>query len=127
MGRAALTGRAVVLRRAAARGVGAAAVVAGSGLDRVCLDIPPSVYATESAFRARLTGRQERTGSRPDFVTLAPSAGLPVRILLQRLDDERPVAARLDPGCADIAAVRAPARAAGGSPPPAGRPLGGDA
>ncbi|MEV6837867.1 VOC family protein [Streptomyces sp. NPDC051133] len=82
-------------------------VVAGSRLDQVCLDIPPSAYGTESAFWARLTGWERRAGSRPEFVTLVPPAGLPVRILLQRLDDERPASAHLDLACADIAAVRA--------------------
>ncbi|MEU2713789.1 VOC family protein [Streptomyces sp. NPDC007205] len=81
-------------------------VVAGSRLDQVCLDIPPSAYATESAFWARLTGWERQTGSRPEFEVLKPPAGLPVRILLQRLDGERPVSAHLDLACADIAAVR---------------------
>ncbi|MFD8392469.1 VOC family protein [Streptomyces sp. NPDC059680] len=82
-------------------------VVAGSRLDQVCLDIPPSAYAAESAFWAGLTGWQRLTGSRPEFEVLRPPAGLPVRILLQRLDDERPASAHLDLACADIAAVRA--------------------
>ncbi|MEU8027952.1 VOC family protein [Streptomyces sp. NPDC049099] len=82
-------------------------VVAGSRLDQVCLDIPPSAYATESAFWARLTGWERQTGSRPEFEVLKPPAQLPVRILLQRLDEERPVSAHLDLACADIAAVRA--------------------
>lgn len=37
---------------------------------------------------------------------LRPPAGLPVRLLLQRLDDERPASAHLDLACADITAVR---------------------
>ncbi|AOR32147.1 hypothetical protein BFF78_14720 [Streptomyces fodineus] len=82
-------------------------VVAGSRLDQVCLDIPPSAYAAESAFWAGLTGWQRLTGSRPEFEVLKPPAGLPVRILLQRLDAERPASAHLDLACADIATVRA--------------------
>ncbi|MFI1072131.1 VOC family protein [Streptomyces puniciscabiei] len=82
-------------------------VVAGSRLDQVCLDIPPSAYAAESDFWAGLTGWERLTGSRPEFEVLKPPAGLPVRILLQRLDDERPASAHLDLACADIAAVRA--------------------
>ncbi|AKJ10876.1 hypothetical protein ABB07_12875 [Streptomyces incarnatus] len=82
-------------------------VVAGSRLDQVCLDIPPSAYAAESDFWAGLTGWERLTGSRPEFEVLKPPTGLPVRILLQRLDDERPASAHLDLACADIAAVRA--------------------
>ncbi|MFF8725014.1 VOC family protein [Streptomyces sp. NPDC015171] len=82
-------------------------VVSGSRLDQVCLDIPPSRYAAESAFWAGLTGWEPRAGSRPEFTVLPPPAGLPFRLLLQRLDEERPASAHLDLACADIAAVRA--------------------
>ncbi|MGW1049708.1 VOC family protein [Streptomyces sp. NPDC002521] len=82
-------------------------VVAGSRLDQVCLDTPPSGYAAESDFWAALTGWERRKGSRPEFEVLQPPAGLPVRILLQRFDEERPASAHLDLACADIAAVRA--------------------
>ncbi|WP_267888675.1 VOC family protein, partial [Streptomyces puniciscabiei] len=40
-------------------------VVAGSRLDQVCLDLPPSVYAAESDFWAGLTGWERLKGSRP--------------------------------------------------------------
>jgi hypothetical protein len=82
-------------------------VVAGSRLDQVSLDIPPSAYDTETAFWAELTGWELLTGSLPEFRVLRPPAGLPVRILLQRFADEQPAAAHLDLACADIAAVRA--------------------
>lgn len=79
---------------------------AGSRLDQVCLDIPPSAYVVESGFWAALTGWERLTGSRPEFEALRPPAGLPVRILLQRLDAERPACAHLDLACADVATVR---------------------
>ncbi|KUN02445.1 hypothetical protein AQI95_26870 [Streptomyces yokosukanensis] len=82
-------------------------VAAGSRLDQVCLDIPPSAYAAECGFWAGLTGWERLTGSRPEFEVLKPPAGLAVRILLQRLDTERPAGAHLDLACADTAAVRA--------------------
>ncbi|MGY4924071.1 VOC family protein [Streptomyces sp. 900105755] len=82
-------------------------VVAGSRLDQVSLDIPPSVYEPETAFWAELTGWELLTGSLPEFRVLRPPAGLPVRILLQRLDDEQAAAAHLDLACADIPATRA--------------------
>ncbi|WP_053662108.1 VOC family protein [Streptomyces sp. MMG1121] len=82
-------------------------VVAGGRLDQVCLDIPPSAYRAESDFWAGLTGWERLAGSRPEFEVLRPPAGLPVRILLQRLAAERPASAHLDLACADIGAVRA--------------------
>lgn len=80
-------------------------VVEGSRLDQVCLDVPPSSYDTETAFWAALTGWDLREGSLPEFRVLVPPAGLPVRVLLQRLGDERPASAHLDLACADIAAT----------------------
>ncbi|KOG63289.1 hypothetical protein ADK77_24650 [Streptomyces antibioticus] len=82
-------------------------VVSCSRLDQVCLDIPPSRYDAESAFWAALTGWERQAGSRPEFAVLRPPAGLPVRLLLQRLDEERPASAHLDLACTDITAVRA--------------------
>ncbi|WP_225834915.1 VOC family protein [Streptomyces sp. NK08204] len=82
-------------------------VMEGSRLDQVCLDIPPSAYDTERAFWAELTGWQQLTGSRPEFQVLKPPPGMPLRILLQRLDTERPASAHLDLACADRAFVRA--------------------
>ncbi|GHI05062.1 hypothetical protein Scel_33830 [Streptomyces cellostaticus] len=82
-------------------------VADGSRLDQVCLDVPPSGYDAETAFWAALTGWELREGSLPEFRVLRPPAGLPVRILLQRLGDERPPSAHLDLACADIAETRA--------------------
>jgi hypothetical protein len=79
------------------------AVVRGSRLDQVCLDIPPSRYDAEVAFwSGLLTGWSARPGSLPEFHVVAPPAGLPVRVLLQRLGTERPASAHLDLACADI-------------------------
>lgn len=84
------------------------AVVDGSRLDQVAIDIPPTAYEAEVAFWERLTGWDSLTGSLPEFRVLKPPAGLPVRILLQRLGTERPAAsAHLDLACADIEATRA--------------------
>ncbi|MDQ0763816.1 VOC family protein [Streptomyces canus] len=83
-------------------------VVRGTRLDQVCLDIPPSLHDAEVAFWAALLPDWESlSGSLPEFHVLKPPAGLPVRILLQRLDEERPVSAHLDLACADIGATRA--------------------
>ncbi|MFI5683985.1 VOC family protein [Streptomyces sp. NPDC051636] len=90
-------------------------VVAGSRLDQVCLDVPPSAYEAESAFWAELTGWELLTGSLPEFRVLRPPPGLPVRVLLQRLGEERPASAHLDVACADIPASRARHEALGAS------------
>ena len=84
-------------------------VVGGSRVDQVCVDLPPSAYDAEVAFfGALLPDWSSRPGSRPEFHVIAPPPGLPVRILLQRLDDERPVSAHLDLACGgDTDAVRA--------------------
>ncbi|MFI9826238.1 VOC family protein [Streptomyces sp. NPDC051913] len=82
-------------------------VVDGSRLDQVCLDLAPSAYDTEVAFwTALLPEWRSRAGSLPEFHVLAPPPGLPVRILLQRLGEDRPVSAHLDLACADIEATR---------------------
>jgi hypothetical protein len=83
-------------------------VVHGTRLDQVCLDTPPSLHDAEVAFWAALLPDWESlSGSLPEFHVLKPPAGLPVRILLQRLDEERPASAHLDLACADIGATRA--------------------
>ncbi|WP_327697621.1 VOC family protein [Streptomyces sp. NBC_00459] len=84
------------------------AVVDGSRLDQVSIDVPPAAYASEVAFWERLTGWDSLTGSLPEFHVLRPPAGLPIRVLLQRLGTERPTAsAHLDLACADIGATGA--------------------
>ncbi|MET7487419.1 VOC family protein [Streptomyces sp. NPDC005538] len=82
-------------------------VVAGSRLDQVCLDIGPGSYDAEVAFwSALLPDWASLSGSLPEFHVLKPPPGLPIRVLLQRLGEERPAAAHLDLACADIEATR---------------------
>ncbi|MET9912540.1 VOC family protein [Streptomyces sp. NPDC006476] len=82
-------------------------VVRGSRLDQVCVDIAPSAYDAEVAFWSALLADWESVpGSRPEFHVVKPPPGLPVRILLQRLGEERPTTAHLDLACADIDATR---------------------
>ncbi|MDR6976770.1 hypothetical protein J2X68_003463 [Streptomyces sp. 3330] len=84
-------------------------VVAGSRLDQVCMDVPPSAYESEVAFwSGLLPDWSARPGSRPEFHVVEPPPGLPIRILLQRLDAEGVARAHLDLACGqDIDAVRA--------------------
>lgn len=82
-------------------------VVRGSRLDQVCVDVPPSLYDAEVSFwSALLDDWASAPGSRSEFHVLEPPPGLPVRVLLQRLGEERPVSAHLDLACADIQATR---------------------
>ena len=87
------------------------AVVEGPGglsrVDQVCLDIAPDAYPAEVAFWRAVTGWEFRPGSRPEFSVLKPPPGLPVRLLLQRLDAARPASAHIDLACSDVDAVRA--------------------
>lgn len=83
-------------------------VVRGSRPDQVCIDIAPSAYDTEVAFwSALLDGWTSAPGSLPEFHVVKPPPGLPIRILLQRLGEERRTGAHLDLACADIGATRA--------------------
>jgi hypothetical protein len=83
-------------------------VVRGSRLDQVCLDVPSSAYDTEVGFwSALLDGWESLPGALPEFHVLKPPPGLPVRLLLQRLGEERPASAHLDLACADVADTRA--------------------
>lgn len=83
-------------------------VVDDSRLDQVSLDIGPGSYDAEVAFwSALLPDWASLRGALPEFHVLKPPPGLPIRILLQRLGEERPAAAHLDLACADIVATTA--------------------
>lgn len=71
-------------------------------LDQVCLDIPPSRYAAEVAFWSALTGWAVQDVDSPEFERLAWPDGMPVRFLLQRLDEDGgPVRGHVDLACLD--------------------------
>jgi glyoxalase superfamily protein len=74
-------------------------------LDQICLDIPAAAFADECRFWADLTGWPRRRSS-AEFVHLVRPAGLPLRILLQRLgdDDQGPARAHADLACDDVPA-----------------------
>jgi len=75
-------------------------------LDQVCIDLAPGDFEAERAFWTQLTGWDSYTSSQPEFHPLFPPAGLPLRILLQRLGEARPVRAHLDLACGDVDAAR---------------------
>ena len=72
-------------------------------VDQVCLDIPPSRFDSEVAFWRELTGwEQTQKADSSEFARLARGEGMPLQLLLQRLDDEQPVVtAHLDLACDD--------------------------
>ena len=74
--------------------------------DQVCLDIPSDRYEAECAFWSDLTGWPQRPSTdRSEFIHLVRPAGMPIRLLLQRLDDHaNVVTAHLDLACDDRAA-----------------------
>ncbi|GAA3612402.1 hypothetical protein GCM10022223_30610 [Kineosporia mesophila] len=87
-------------------------------LDQLCLDIPPALWDSESRFWSGLTGWELHPLGDSAFIRLRQPAGLPVKLLLQRLDDAGAaggaVTSHLDlaaPGRATLA----PAHAAAGA------------
>lgn len=69
-----------------------------SQVDQVCLDIPPDAYEEECAFWSDLLGLEQRQSPYFDeFRTLVRPPDQPIRVLLQRLGEDRPqVTAHLD-------------------------------
>ncbi|ATL68891.1 VOC family protein [Nocardia terpenica] len=78
-----------------------------SRLDQICLDIGRDGYDDEIRFWAELTGWQLQSATLAEFTRLVPPRRMPVRILLQRLDENRPAAAHVDMACSDREAVAA--------------------
>ncbi|MRH89643.1 VOC family protein [Nocardia sp. SYP-A9097] len=76
-----------------------------SRLDQVCLDIGPSAHADEVRFWSELTGWRWTPGSLPEFSRLTPEPALPIKMLLQRLNEDRPTTAHPDLACTDIDAT----------------------
>ncbi|UFS97031.1 VOC family protein [Nocardia huaxiensis] len=78
-----------------------------SRLDQVCLDIGATDYDDEVRFWTELTGWTWQPGSLPEFSRLRPEATVPIRLLLQRLEEDRPTSAHIDLACTDIEATAA--------------------
>ncbi|MBL1080171.1 VOC family protein [Nocardia sp. 2] len=72
-----------------------------SRLDQVCLDIGNDAYDDEVRFWTELTGWHWEPGSLPEFSRLTASPALPLRLLLQRLGENRPTSAHIDVACTD--------------------------
>lgn len=79
-------------------------------LDQVCLDIPASMFESETEFWHALTGWELRQSALPEYASLAQPGGMPLRVLFQRLGTDdvatRP-RAHLDIACGErVAEVR---------------------
>lgn len=72
---------------------------------QVSLDVPPSAYDAELAFWTEATGWAVRPSDRPEFTHLVPPPGVPLQLLVQRLDRETDeLGAHLDLATDDIPA-----------------------
>ncbi|MBU3065933.1 VOC family protein [Nocardia sp. NEAU-G5] len=76
-----------------------------SRLDQICLDIGPAGFDDEVRFWSAFTGWGLTPTTDPEFARLAVPSRLPIRILLQRLNEDRPPSAHLDMACSDVDAV----------------------
>jgi predicted enzyme related to lactoylglutathione lyase len=75
-------------------------------VDQLCIDIPASRFDEECAFWSKVTTWELRQSSlRREFRFLVRPEGCPIRLLLQRCDDERPARAHLDFASTDAGLV----------------------
>jgi hypothetical protein len=86
-----------------------------SAVDQVCVDAPAHLVDAERDFWTELTGWVPQPSSVSGaFSSLRRPEGRPLRLLFQRVDDDRPaVTAHLDVACGDRAAETARHRALG--------------
>jgi len=80
------------------------AAVGGVVVDQVALDVPAPLHTAEVAFWSALTGWAARGTTEPELTLLRRPAGIPLRVLLQRLGPDDPrtvVTAHLDLAAGD--------------------------
>lgn len=90
-----------------------------SRLDQLCLDVPAERFEAECSFWSTLTGWEQRSGSRAEFVVLERPDGMPLRVMLQRLgsaEPNQPVRGHLDLAAVDRLALTERHRRAGAQP-----------
>ncbi|MEV6768593.1 VOC family protein [Nocardia sp. NPDC051030] len=78
-----------------------------SRVDQITLDIGASDHEAEVRFWTALTGWTWRPGTLTEYSRLVPDSPLPINLLLQRLDEDRPTSAHLDLSCTDTEATAA--------------------
>lgn len=84
-----------------------------SSLDQICVDVGPSDWDHEVEFWEGICGRDAQVAARPEYMWIKGPDGRSFRLLLQRLDRQRPTSAHLDFACSDVAAVHEAHLAAG--------------
>jgi predicted enzyme related to lactoylglutathione lyase len=84
-----------------------------SRFDQVCLDVPEALFGPEASFWSSLTGWKRQPSDRPEFEALERPAGMPLRILLQRVGSREP-GMHPDFACDDVPAEAARHVALGG-------------
>uniref|UniRef100_UPI003C7DF233 VOC family protein n=1 Tax=unclassified Streptomyces TaxID=2593676 RepID=UPI003C7DF233 len=77
-----------------------------SRADQISLDVSPDAFDAEVGFWVELTGWDASPGEHAEFHVLRPALGLPVHLIVQRLDAPRPASAHLDVACPDLEAGR---------------------
>jgi hypothetical protein len=80
---------------------------ATSRLDQAVIDIAPSGVDAEVAFWSALTGWPTHAGRSGEFTVVQQPDELPVRLLIQRIEEERPTSGHLDLACSNRTLVRA--------------------
>jgi hypothetical protein len=55
---------------------------------QICIDVPSEAYAAELAFWREATGWRHEPGRRPEYDRLVPPQTSPIRLLIQRLEDD---------------------------------------
>jgi hypothetical protein len=78
--------------------------------DTLCIDVPPAEFERECAFWAALTGWKARPAPFPEYAFLRMPPRLPIRMILQRLENAAPgqrARAHVDFGAPDPAMVTA--------------------
>jgi hypothetical protein len=81
-----------------------------SRVAQVCLDIPSALYEPELAFWTEATGWESERARRPEYDRLRPPDSSPLRLLVQRLDEDdagQSTRVHLDIGTDDIDAEAA--------------------
>ncbi len=104
-----------VTHRASVRSTPPAWAGGRSQVDQVCLDVGPAAYDAECTFWHELTGFASTAARSAEFQRL-DGEGQPLRLLLQRLDDQRPAGVHLDLAADDRAAEVARHVALGAAP-----------
>ena len=75
---------------------------ARTAIDQLCIDIAPDAYEQECAFWEALTEWERRPARMPEYTYLVRPEQIPLRLLLQRLDDvdsDHSAGAHLDLAC----------------------------